>query len=237
MRKALLPLIASLALCGTATAALIATNARAAQAVRKPVMIALATLSQMSDTAAPRAEGGPPPGAPDMQEGMMENGARRGQICHDMYARKAGELAFLEAKLSLTANQAPLFARWKQASMHIAKQREANCAGHERRAQDQRPSVVDRLTMEEELLKRRLADIEAERPALTALYASLTPTQKEEFGHGDMRRMAGRMHMMLGMMGRPHPGMGPEQMEHGPMEHGPMGRGPMGEAPPPPPAQ
>ena len=31
MRKALLPLVASLALCGAATAALIATNARAAQ--------------------------------------------------------------------------------------------------------------------------------------------------------------------------------------------------------------
>lgn len=81
--------------------------------------------------------------------------------------------------------------------------------------------------MEEDLLKKRLADIQAERPALTAFYESLTPAQKEEFGQGDMRRMAGRMRMMLGMMGRPHPGMGP-----GPTEHGPMG-----EAPPPPPAQ
>ncbi|HMH64652.1 MAG TPA: Spy/CpxP family protein refolding chaperone [Rhizomicrobium sp.] len=226
MRKALMPLIASLALCGTATAALIATNARAAQTVHKPVMIALVTPSQRDDEAAPRPEGGPPPGP---QEGMMENGARRAQFCHDMYAHKVGELAFLEAKLSLNTNQTSLFEHWKQASLDIAKQREGNCAGHERRARGpgQRPSVVDRLTMEEELLKRRLADIQAERPPLAALYAALTPVQKEEFGRGDMRRMAGRMHMMMGMMGRPHPGMEPERMGHGPM----------GEAPPPPPAQ
>ena len=37
-------------------------------------------------------------------------------------AQAAGELAFLEAKLSLSANQAPLFAHWKQASLDVAKQ-------------------------------------------------------------------------------------------------------------------
>lgn len=222
MRKALLPLIASLALCGTATAALIATNARADQTVRRPVMIAQAV---PSDAAAPRAEGGPP----DMQDGMREEGAHRAEMCKEMFAHKVGELAFLEVKLSLNAGQAPLFAHWKEVSLDIAKQRENDCATHDRRADlhGRRPSVVDQLTMEEDLLKKRLADIQAERPALAAFYDSLTPAQQEEFGHGGMRHMAGRMHMMLGMMGRPHPGMGPEPMDHGPM----------GEAPPPPPAQ
>ena len=219
MRKALLPLIASLALCGTATAALIATNARADQTVRRPVMIAQAGPSDAS-----RAEAGPP----DMQDGMRENGAHRAEMCKEMYAHKVGELAFLEAKLSLSAGQAPLFARWKEASLDIAKRRETDCTAHDRRADHGRHSdVVDRLTREEDMLKKRLADIQAERPALAAFYESLTPAQKEEFGHGGMRRMAGRMHMMMGMMGRPHPGMGPDRMEHRPM----------GEAPPPPPAQ
>jgi hypothetical protein len=218
MRKALLPLIASLALCGTATAALIATNARADQTVRRPVMIA-----QAGPPDASRAEAGPP----DMQDGM--DGAHRAEMCKEMYAGKVGELAFLEAKLSLSANQAPLFAHWKEASLDIAKRRETDCTSDDRRAnlRGQHPSVVERLALEEDLLKKRLADIQAERPALAAFYDSLTPAQKEEFGHGDMRRMAGRMHMMMGMMGRPHPGMGPGRME----------RGPMGEAPPPPPAQ
>ncbi|HWX90044.1 MAG TPA: Spy/CpxP family protein refolding chaperone [Rhizomicrobium sp.] len=220
MRKALLPLIASLALCGTATAALIATNARADQTVRRPVMIAQAGPSDAS-----RAEAGPP----DMQDGMREDGAHRVEMCKEMYAHKVGELAFLEAKLSLSASQAPLFARWKEASLDIAKRHETDCTSDDRRAnlRGQHPSVVDRLTLEEDLLKKRLADIQAERPALAAFYDSLTPAQKEEFGHGDMHRMAGRMHMMMGMMGRPHPGIGPDRMEHGPM----------GEAPPPPPAQ
>jgi hypothetical protein len=222
MRKALMPLIASLALCGTATVALIATNARAEQTGRRPVMIAQAG---PSDTPSPRAEAGPP----DMQDGMREDGAHRAEMCKEMYAHKVGELAFLEAKLSLSANQAPLFARWKDAGLDIAKRREGDCAGHDRHAnmRGQHSSVVDRLTLEEDLLKKRLADIQAERPALAAFYESLTPAQKEEFGHGDMHRMAGRMHMMMGMMGGRHPGMGPDRMEHGPM----------GEAPPPPPAQ
>jgi LTXXQ motif family protein len=222
MRKALLPLVASLALCGTATAVLIATNARAEQSAQRPAMIALLNQGEM---AAPSSEGGPPP---DMQNRMMMDiGARRGQFCKDMYAHKAGELAFLEAKLSLSANQEPLFARWKQASLDIAKQRESSCTTRDHRAdRSERRNVVQRLAMEEDHLKKRLADIEAERPALTAFYGSLTPAQKEEFGRGQMRRTGERMHMMMGMMGR-HPGMGPG------MGRGPMDRGAMGEAPPP----
>jgi hypothetical protein len=219
MRKALLPMIASLALCGTATIALIATNARAEQTVRRPMMIAQIS---PTDAAAPHAEGGPPP---DMQDAMMDRGERRGQFCKDMYAHKVGELAFVEAKLSLSANQAPLFEHWKQASLDIAKAHEVDCSAREPRQRGQHRSVMDRLTMEETMLKRRLADIQTERPTLAALYDSLTPAQKEEFGHGGMR---GRM---MGMMGR-HPGMGPDRM--GP---GSMGHGPMGDAPPPPPAQ
>jgi Spy/CpxP family protein refolding chaperone len=225
MRKALLPMVASLALCGAATAALVATNARAEQSGHKPTMVALVTPGEDIERsmAAPRAEGGPPA---TMSENVMY-GVRREQICKELYARKAGELAFLEAKLSLNANQAPLFGRWKQISLDAAKQRETECAAPERPRQAHRLSVVDRLTLEEDLLKKRLSDIQAERPALTALYNSLTPAQKEEFGQGDMHRMAGRMRMMLGMMDRPHPGPGR-------MDRGPMG-GP--SEPPPPPAQ
>ena len=219
MPKTLLPMFASLALCGAATAALVATNARAEQGGRKPVMIALVTPDRNSASAAPRAEGGPPP---DAQDAMAE--PRREQVCKFLYARQAGELAFLEAKLSLSANQAPLFARWKQASLDIAKQHEGDCSGRKRphQSRDRQFSMVDRLALEEELLKRRLSDIQAERPALAALYAALTPAQKEEFGQGDLGPM-GRMHMML----MRQPGTGPESME---LRHpGPMG--------PPPPQQ
>jgi hypothetical protein len=232
MRKTLLPMVASLALCGAATIALVATNARAEQqSIRKPVMIALVTGTSGPATAAPPAEGGQPP---NIREGALRDGvARREQICRDLYAGKVGELAFLEAKLSLDAKQAPLFARWKQASLDIAKQHEADCAGKGPRPaalRGQRPSVVDRLALEEDLLKRRLSDIQTERPALAAFYGALTPAQKEEFGRGDMHRMAG--HMMLGMMERPHRNMG--FMRRDP--NGPMVR-PLEAPPEPPPAQ
>lgn len=228
MRKALVPMLASLALCGAATAALIATNARADQSGHKPMMIALMTPGSMA--AAPAPEGG---AAAMAEGGPRDTGPRREQICHDLYAGKVGELAFLEAKLSLDAKQTPLFDRWKQASLDIAKQQESECIARPprqaARLQGQHPSVVDRLTREEEMLKKRLADIQAERPALTALYNALTPQQKEELGRGG--RM-GRLHMMLGMMDRPHPVMGM-------MRHGPMGgpEGPMGAPPETPPAQ
>jgi len=128
-----------------------------------------------------------------------------------------------------------LFDHWKQASLDVAKQHEGDCGAREGHKPGERPNVVDRLNREETMLKNRLADIDAEKPSLTAFYDSLTPAQKQEFGHAAMHRMAERMHMMMGMMGR-HPGMG------GPVGHGPMGAppgpmGPMGDAPPPPPAQ
>ncbi len=61
-------------------------------------MLALNQQDQFGDddSAAPPAEGG------DM---MMDRGQRRGQFCKVMYAHKVGELAFVEARLSLTPAQ------------------------------------------------------------------------------------------------------------------------------------
>lgn len=225
MRKALLPMFASLALCGAATAALIATNARAEQSARKPVMT-LVGQDQLADDddIAPATDGGAP--------GMMHDGAHRAQFCKDMYARKVGEMAFLEAKLSLNASQQPLFNHWKQANLDIAKQHEGDCTSRQASAHKpgEHPSLVERLDKEETMLKQRVADIDAEKPSLTAFYASLSQEQQHEFGSAAMHHMAERAHMMMGMMG-PHRGL------DGPMGHGPMGPGPMGDAPPPPPAQ
>lgn len=239
MRKALFPLIASLALCGAATAALIATNARAAQSSsqsgHKPVMIALTTTNGIARNgdAAPPAEDG---ARGNMLYRMVpDRGPLQDQFCKDLYARKVGELAFLEAKLSLSPSQQPLFTRWKQASLDIAKTHEGDCTARERpQARNQRPTIVDRLAMEEDRLKKRLTDIQTERPALAALYGSLTPAQKEELRHSHMHHMG---HMMMGMMERPRmgfmgremgPGMGP-RMDRRPMEPA--------QAPPPAPAQ
>ena len=150
MRKALLPMIASLALCGAATGALIATNARAAQSPKKPVMVAMVTTPSLGMTAAPGPNGGPPPGMMDAP-GDMGGGAMHGpmdgkmgermqahmaQMCKDMVAHKIGELAFLEAKLALTPAQTSAFTRWKQVSLEIAQRHSGECSS--RTAQDGR---------------------------------------------------------------------------------------------------
>ena len=83
----------------------------------------------------------------------------------------------------------------------------------------ERHSVVDRMDREETMLKRRLADLDAEKPSLTAFYNSMTPGQKLEFGRAaHASQEADGMHMMIGMMGRPRP----------PEMGGRMSRGPMG---------
>jgi hypothetical protein len=223
-------MIASLALCGAATVALIATNANAEQStVHKPVMTVVGQDELAGDdTAAPAPDGG----SPDM---MRDDGHRRAEFCKAMYAHQVGELAFTEVQLSLTPAQQPLFEHWKQASLDIAKQREGDCGTRERHKPGERPNVLDRLNREETMLKTRLANLDAQKPSLTAFYESLSPQQKQEFGRAAMHRMAERMHMMMGMMGR-RPGMG-GPMGRGPMGGPPMGPGPMGDAPPPPPAQ
>jgi hypothetical protein len=220
MRKALLPMLASLLICGTATAALIATNAHAGQSSRKPMMV----LAQNEIRATPGRDGAPPP---DMEARMDRHMRGRGEMCENLYARKAGEVAFLEAKLQLDARQQPLFARWKDVSLDIAKRHEGVCGTRVARLRaGGRPDMMERLGREEDRLKTRLADIQAERPSLSALYASLTPTQQSAFARTARRGIGERMHRAMGMM------------RHGQEMGRRFGRGPDGEPPlPPPPRQ
>ena len=161
MRKTLLPMVACLALSATATAALI-VNAQAEQAVRKPVMLAQA----------PRNT--PPPG--------MDRG--REPSCSDIYADRADDMAYLESRLSLTGNQAPLFARWKQVTLDIARRNQADCTAYQRNA-GRTPSLLDGLAEEENMLKSRLSDLQQERPVLEALYRSLSPSQRNQLERQD----------------------------------------------------
>ena len=205
MRKALLPILAALLVSGTA-GALIATGAHADAG--KTVM----RLAQNQTT--PETAHQPPP---DLDEAMTP---RRGQFCRNISALKDGQLAFLETKLQLTASQQPLFARWKDISMEIAKRREGNCESRVERAAAGR-DLMERLDREEDRLKTRLADLQAERPALSTLYAALDPTQKEELGRAARHAMGGRMHRIMGMMNH---GRSPEMGRR-------FGRGPAGEPP------
>ena len=163
MRKTLLPMVACLALSATATATLI-VNAQAEQAVRNPVMVAQAGMPRNA----------PPSG--------MDRG--REPSCSDIYADRAGEMAYLESRLSLNGNQAALFARWKQVALDIARRNQADCTAYQRNA-NRTPTLLEGLADEETMLKNRLSDLQQERPAVEALYRALSPSQRDQLERQD----------------------------------------------------
>lgn len=209
MKKTLIPILASLALCAGAAGTLVVTGAFAQTSgddAHKPAMT---------------KPMGPHRHSPEEMAAHMKS------MCADHYARAVGMLAYVEAKLQLTPAQQPLFARWREVKLGAAAARRDKCDtrmtdGAEGKWHDgKRLSVVDRMTREEDMLKHRLAQLQAEQPALEALFNSLTPEQKMalgDLGHHHMHGpgMMGR-HMMAGNWG----------------DHG----APDGMMPPPPPAQ
>lgn len=226
MRKTLFPLLAAFAVCAAVTAGVIASTARAQPGQPRPMMIALTTSSGPAMDAP-----APPPSArpPQMRQA---DGDDRGAMCRDFYARQAGDLAYLEASLRLTASEQPLFNNWKQVKLGIAKRQADECEAGPRRgdhaaAAHMHRSPLDGMAREEDLLKARLADISAERPVLEAFYNALSPTQKMDFRPGRGLDLA------PGMMGHhmfADAGFGPRGM-HPPGP--PPGDGPPMGPPPP----
>ena len=214
MRKAFLPLVASLLLCGAATGALVvATSARAQNETHRPVMLAQNTQSL-------------PAASPIM--GRMRRfdpadlAAFHKPRCEDGYARAVGRMAYMETRLDLTGPQQSLFSAWRSTRLGIAKRQADACAQRDVSQSGQEISPVDRMARMEDRLKQRIADLDAERPAFAALYNALSPDQR--------KALTPDRRMMRGEMGR-HRGM-----ERGMMRRqiGPM---PMNGEPPAPPPQ
>jgi hypothetical protein len=173
-------------------------------------------LTQNVPEAVPTAEMGTPPSfGPDMR-----------QMCDDRYASEVGRMAYLEARLHLTEAEQPLFAHWKDVRLDIAKRRSVDCTAHAVAGQD-RADPVAQMGHEEDMLKQRIADIDAERPVFSALYAVLAP---------DQRRTLTPPHPMIGRDRGAMPP--PHEIGELPPPHD-MGELPsheMADLPPPPPA-
>jgi hypothetical protein len=217
MRKSLLTLSLAVALGGVS--AVIATAQADAPQARNPVLLAQAS-PQPFTRPLPPPEGRGPAGrriAPS-PERMAE---RRQAMCEDRADRLAGQLAYLEARLDLTAGQRPAFDRWRDTRLAAAQRQARACAERPvpgREANAARPNPVERMARQEETLRRRLTDLSVQRPALEALYNSLSPEQREKFtpveggrgmGRGGMRpRMAMMMRDRLIQRGRGPDGRG-----------------------------
>lgn len=233
MRKSLLTLSLALALGGAST--VIATAQAEAPERRNPVLLAQASPQPLTRPPPP-PEGRGPAGrrAPMSADQITE---RRQAMCEDRADRLAGQLAYLEVRLDLTAGQRPAFNRWRDTRLAAAQRQARACAERPlpgRGPNATRPNPVEQMARQEEVLRQRLADLSVQRPALEALYNSLSAEQREKFrpaagpgmGRGGMRQRNVMMRDRLIQRG----GM------RGPGGRGPGGRGPMGP-PPAPPAQ
>jgi hypothetical protein len=223
MRKSLLTLSLALMLGGAAVA-VAATQGETAPQTAMPMLLAQASPQPFQQLPPARQL---PRGAPLTD---ADRATRRQAACEDRADRVAGQLAYLEARLDLTAAQRTSFERWRDIRQAAAQRQARTCASRtplagRGTANDTRPSPVERMAREEERLRSRLADLTAERPALEALYNSLTPEQRQKFtpaggalgmGGRGMGRGAPRMAMAMrgargGMMrgpGGPGRGMG-----------------------------
>jgi len=163
----------------------------------------------------------PPP--PTQADGPMARGAwrmngedmqkHRAEFCSDIAPRAVGKLAYLEARLQLTDRQKPLFERWKNTVLSSVNAHADKCATWKRPEMD--ASVVEKLKRQEQHLKTRLADLQAQMPALESLASSLNQDQmrildraamhlREEHGRM-MARMGGmREHFMMMHRGDDH---------------------------------
>ncbi len=113
-------------------------------------------------------------------------------MCVERFARSASRIAYLEARLQLTSDQQPLFDKWQQEVAGGAAKERDNCLASIPAA-GQKPTFLDRESGIEKMMAAKLATMQASRPALEALYQSLTPEQRVAFDrpmhrhHGDFR--------------------------------------------------
>ncbi len=145
---------------------------------RIAVLAAIALLSATAAIAQTTGSGGPTPAPKPFEQ--RDPVARMKSMCVEHFARSAGHLAYLEARLQLTADQQPQWDQWRQAVASGAEKERADCLA-DVPAAGVRPTVLDRESHMEKMMATKVATLQAARPALEALYQSLTPEQRLVF--------------------------------------------------------
>src|SRR5437762_12987805 len=125
---------------------------------------ALAAVALVSATAALAQNGAGSVPAPKESE-QYDPMIRTKTLCIEHFARSAGRLAYLEAKLQLTAEQQPLWDKWRQTLAAGAEKERADCLASVPTA-GTRPSVLDRDSRFEKMLATKVATLQTARPAL-----------------------------------------------------------------------
>jgi LTXXQ motif family protein len=114
-----------------------------------------------------------------MMRGMMMRGNPQ-QHCIDRLARRAARRAYVETELDLTPAQRPLWDKL-QSIAQGEQQKERQLCEHLKAPGDM--TMLDRMDQAQQFLSSRLDALQAAKPAVQALYQSLSPEQREIFDH------------------------------------------------------
>ena len=115
------------------------------------------------------------------------------KMCVEHLARRIGNRAYLKARLDLKPEQMNAWNAFEKAADEASVKEKAYCASLP--VEIKPPSnFADRFSLQADRMKARAATLEAVKPSLLALYAALTPEQKELLD----RPMMGGMHHRRG---------------------------------------
>jgi hypothetical protein len=106
------------------------------------------------------------------------------QTCTDRVAKRAGFVAYMGAKLNLTADQKPLWDKVVAATQAAQANEGKTCAALPASADDRlKETIIDKMNHRQAMMQAQLQGLQQTEPAVQALYQTLTPDQKAIVDH------------------------------------------------------
>ena len=146
--------------------------------------------------AAPPAAPAQPPAAGGPERAHERPPFSPQKMCVEHLARRIGNRAYLKARLDLKPEQMSAWTAFERAADEASAKEKTFCASLP--AEIKTPqNFAERFTLRESRIRMRADTLEAVKPSLLALYAALTPEQKEILDrpmmgrHGRMRHRHG----------------------------------------------
>ncbi len=109
------------------------------------------------------------------------------QLCKEHFAREAGFVAYLGARLELTSQQQPLWQSYEKQMMDGAEKQRQACLDNIA-SSSQTETALDRRDRLEKLLTAQLDALRSSRDSLNELYRSFSPEQRALVDHIQSRR-------------------------------------------------
>jgi hypothetical protein len=106
------------------------------------------------------------------------------QACQDRIAKHAGFVAYMGAKLNLTADQKPLWDKVVAATQAAQANEAKTCSALPASADDRgKQTIIDKMNHRQAMMQAQLQGLQQTEPAVQALYQTLTPDQKAMVDH------------------------------------------------------